>query len=1091
MRVSLVGVITQCLCMNLLLAGELEAQKAVSVKEVSVDLELQNASVLELIQALESQTDYQFTYSSQEMTANKTKLNVNTKNASVGDVLLKVSKEADLQFKQVNNNINISPRKSKHTERLTVALEQIEISGRVTDETGTGLPGATIIEKGTSNGSVTDFNGDYKISVSEGATLAISYIGYLSKEVPVSGRSTIDVQLDPDAEQLEEVVVVGYGTQKKSDLTGAISQITAEDFREQPVFRVEDAMKGRAAGVAITNPAGTPGGDIKIRIRGANSITGNNDPLIVIDGVIGGSLSSLNTSDIQSIDVLKDASASAIYGARGANGVILVTTRKGTGAPKVNIEYFHSVSERPQKLDYLMSVDQFAHSIPDTVLSTTNPVDYNQEYFQAAITDNMQASVAGKEGRVGYFISANLVNQTGMIINTDYNRKSLRSNIDVDVTDKLKVGLNLFASRETTKNLVTNSNGNGYRASGDVRSGVLSAVTYDPTKPLFDENGIPYVESDYGTQRTNPVHDQNFRNNYRWQDRFNANLNLSYEIIDGLTVSTILGLSTLNLHSESYSELGIYQSSGSQQARAGYSGNQRTNFQSSNILTYQKSFGDHNIKMMGIYEITENETRGANFLAENYLFPAGFVQAQLAQNRTVEGSYGRSAVRSLLGRLEYTFNSALLVTATLRRDESSRFRQDQRADVFPSLAVAYNMGDLGFIQNTGFLEDIKVRVGYGVTGNQNVANYVTYSRLDDDPDNVNYPVNGTDISIGLAPGRIGNPDLVWETTKQLNAGLDFRLVKGRLTLSLDYYKKNTDNLFLSRPLPGYAVGANTAAKLEVNLGEVQNSGFEMALSSTIIDTNGLSWDATLTGALNHNEVISLGGLEQQVAGPNTLAGNGLGTHIYKVGEPLGAIYGQTYLGVYSVQDSLDNLADNIQPGTAKYKLDTAGVPELGIIGYGTPKFNWGFNSTVTFKGFDLNVLVTGAHGYDILNVTRAYTSFTTGGINNPTGKDFINQWTEANPTNVPASGDLIQSTRFVEKGDFVKVSNITLGYNLPKMDWLTSLRVYASVRNAFTFSNYSGYDPEAIADGRDTVTGLDAGAIPNPRVYTLGINIGL
>ncbi|MCG8310778.1 MAG: TonB-dependent receptor [Cytophagales bacterium] len=957
------------------------------------------------------------------------------------------------------------------------------ITGKVTSlENSDGLPGVSILVKGTSTGVITDINGDYSIEASSSDILVFSYVGYVTEEVEIGSKSVIDLSMTPDITSLEEIIVVGYGTMKKSDLTGAVSQVTAEDFEKQPLVRTEDALKGRAAGVVVSNNTGTPGGDIKIRVRGANSITGNNDPLIVIDGVIGGNLRTLNTNDIASFDVLKDASATAIYGSRGANGVIIVNTKKGSGAPQLELNYFHSIANVPDRID-IMSARQFSELYDRPITKAT---DYQDEYLQTGHADNLQFNISGKANKIGYFVSGGYVTQTGNIINTGYDRYNIRANLNMDVTEKLKIGLNVFGSREKRKNFTQG----GLRPDSDQRAGITAALSWDPTLPPWNDDGTPNITSPFGSILDNPLIVQTNRDNNSWEDRINTNLNISYDILEELKFTSILGINLYNTMYENYQDYQIYNANGFAGAGGGHS--RTEGYQWSNILTWNKEIGKHNIKLTGIYEITGSERRNGGFSATNYIFPATYAVLEIAEIQRANADYNKNTLQSYVGRLEYNFNNNLFVTGTIRHDASSKFREDQRSATFPSVGLAYSLGEAGFIQSNNLFDNIKLRAGYGETGNQNVDNYLTYPTLST---GANYPLDGATETVGLAPGRFANPNLHWETTKQINAGIDFMFLEGRLNFSVDYYKKNTTDLLLNVPVPAFAGGGTITA----NQGEVQNSGFEFLLSGIVIDNDKWNWNSSFTASKNNNEVISLaGGQTQQVTGSTVIGGTGLSTHIYRVGEPLGSFYGAQFLGTWKTSDAEDNDA---APGDAKYLTDENGDLILDIIGNGTPKFNWGWNNTVNFGGFDFNMFITGAHDFQILNATRSMISLATGNVLHATSTEYLNRWTPENENDIPASGQNInQSTRYIEDGDFVRLSNLSLGYTIPVSKGIRSLRLYISAQNAFIITNYSGYDPESSSasnsvsagiNNNDVATGLDYGAIPNPKTYTFGINIGI
>jgi TonB-linked SusC/RagA family outer membrane protein len=938
-----------------------------------------------------------------------------------------------------------------------VFAQDSTVKGTITDDQGTPLLGANVLEKGTSNGAVADFDGNYAIDVSQGATLVISYVGYETKEVAVGTQTTINVSLKAD-NTLDEVVVVGYGTQRKSDLTGAISTVSAKDFENQPLIRAEDALQSRTAGVNVSKNSGAPGGDIKIRIRGSNSITGNNQPLVVIDGIIGGDLSSLNTNDIQSINVLKDASATAIYGSRGSNGVIMVTTKKGkSGVPQVNVNYFISSSVVPNKYD-LLSPQEFVDFAGSPAAIVNGGADYQDEYFRTALTNNLQVTASGKEGRVNYYLSGNLVDQEGIIINTDYKRYSLRSNLSVDLTDKFTVGLNIYGSKEDSHNLIAG----GTRGAQDVRGGVQAILGWNPAVNYINPDGTYNIESNFGSILRNPIAVQRERDGNDITNSLNANLNLSYDFSDRLNFTVLAGSSQRINNSQVYN--GIPDGSANFPPNATFGARRSEDYQLSNILIWNKDFGDTSVKLTGIYELQSSTSKSAGFSASQYIFsgiPEAFYLAELAENQTVNANKSTSAIDSYVARAEVNFAENLFVTATMRIDESSRFREGNRTGYFPSISAAYNLGDL-FLQDDSFFNSLKLRTGYGETGNQNVAPYSTYQNLNTGR---NFPFDGSSLDIGLGFGGLVDENLTWETTKQFNAGLDFRMANGRVNLSLDWYKKNTVDLLLEKPV----LGSNGGGTILTNIGEVENTGVDVTLSAAVIDSDDFSWNSDLTMSFVSNKVIDLGGPDEIVTpAPFNPAGGSSNWFLLKVGEPLGNFYGYEYLGADS-------------SGAAQYS------DEQSIIGNGTPNFTWGLNNTITYKNWDMNMLFRGVHGYDVLNSTLGIIRLATGNITVPTSAEVLDP-------NSPTSGNNnINSTRNIENGSFIRLSNLSLGYTLPSVKgFADSIKLYISAQNVFTITDYKGFDPEVSSVGvtnSDVTASFDAGALPNPRTVTFGVNV--
>ncbi|MEM9647904.1 MAG: TonB-dependent receptor [Bacteroidota bacterium] len=952
------------------------------------------------------------------------------------------------------------------------------------------LPGVNVVVKGTNNGVSTNFDGEYSINVLQNETLVFSYIGYKTKEVIVGEETTINVSLEEDTQQLDAVVVIGYGSSNKKDLTTSVASVSSRDFEKQPLARAEDALLGRTAGVQVLKNSGAPGSDIRVRVRGLNSINGDNNPLVVIDGIIGGDLASINTNDIQTFDILKDASATAIYGSRGANGVILITTKQGQDGPaKIDINYFTSVSSVPNTID-LITPQQFADFVnegisdpADFISVSGDGVDYQDIYFQTAIANNIQISASGKTGNTSYFLSGNLVDQEGIVFNSDYKRYTLRSNLKTDINDKFSVGLNLFASREDAFNLINGG------TSTDERGGVTALLNFDPTLPLRDADGNFSLSSIHGTGLVNPYAVRAERFSDLIENSFNANLNLSYDINDNLNFTVLAGSIITNRASETFS--GIPAGTDDlAPPNASFSSREIFTYQLSNILTWSKVFGKNSLKLTGVYELQGAETRTRGFNANQFTIDGirdGFNFAELAANQTVNANFNQSSLQSYLTRAQYDYDKRLYLTGAIRVDATSRFREGNRTGVFPSGSIAYKLKSDG---------STKIRVGYGETGNQNIAPFSTFARFNTGNDAT---FGGSALTTGIVLGSPVDENLTWETTKQINVGVDFGLFDGYVNASVDWFQKNTTDLLVRLPQP-LTVGGGS---LLTNAGEIRNSGFDVNLRSTIVNKDNFSWNANLTFSYVENEVLDLAGLENigQTVAPT---GTPIVAYLIEEGQPIGNFYGATFLGAWQTGEDPNQVA-----GSARYALDEEGNVINDVIGNGVPTTTWGLNQTFTYKDFDLNLLLRGVHDFDVYNFTRAATALAGSSTTVPTSVEFLNRWTPENQTNIPASGtNIFNSSRYVEDGSFIRLSNVTLGYNLKDVGVFNSLRLYLSAQNLFTITDYSGYDPEvssttgsslgdanssntgANTGNTDTVPSTDQGAFPNPRTFTLGVNIG-
>ena len=615
---------------------------------------------------------------------------------------------------------------------------QQTVTGTVTDENDQGIPGANIVVQGTTNGTQSDFDGNYTITVSSGDVLVFSYLGYATQNVTVGDQTTINVNMQTDQQQLDEVIVIGYGTARKKDVTGAVSRVSAESFENQPVTRVDEALQGRAAGVTVAKANGAPGAGIKIRIRGVNSVTGNNDPLIVIDGVLGGDLSTLNPNDIAAMDVLKDASATAIYGVRGSNGVILVSTKRGSGKGKINVDFFTTISQVPDFLPTLAdNVGEFARienlrklsigqnpTFTDaeiSALESNGGTHYQDEILRTGFSQNLQISASGSdsEGKLRYFLSGNYRDEEGIVINTGYQQLSLRSNLEAQISDKFKVGLNIFGTRgETQNNFERFGNGQG--------STIAKALTWDPTTPIFDANGNYNRRSikGIGSLNLNPVLTLTETDVDDIDEQLSGTLNFNYQITDNFSYTMVAGTRVNNFNVQRFT----VENSNDTPA-ANFSTNKVTAFQLSNIFTWQKVFNDkHNVKLTGVQEYSNNKTSFNSYNADNLLLPNGFYFAETGAGFSIGNNFTERELSSWMLRAEYILDNNLSITATGRYDGTSVFRPGNKWGFFPSIAAGYSL--INPSESSGFISNLKLRAGWGQVGNQAVDTFGTFANLD-------------------------------------------------------------------------------------------------------------------------------------------------------------------------------------------------------------------------------------------------------------------------------------------------------------------------------------------------------------------------
>lgn len=981
----------------------------------------------------------------------------------------------------------------------------VNISGTVLDQNGEPLIGVNVLVKGTNKGTSTDFNGEFSLEdVDENAVLVFSYIGYQTAEVSVGGKSSISVTLAEDLQTLDEVVVVGYGTTKKSDLTGAVSSIKSEQISAYPASSGVQAMQGRAAGVQIQSNNGAPGAGLKVRIRGGTSINANSDPIFVVDGFVGGSMPP--PEDIASIEVLKDASATAIYGSRGANGVIMITTKRGSsGKTKINFNSSYSFQNEINRLD-LLNADQFVDYISDArpgFQSLGSNTDWQDQIFRDGGIQNYQLSIAGGNENVKYYVSGAYYDQKGVILNSDYDRLSVTSNIDIQATDKLKIGLNLFGRR---------SGSNGVRTqegSGGLTPGVVSsAFKFEPDQPIYNDNGV------FTTARLNDPHDNPYAIvtqliNENSTDRFQGNVFAEYDIFKNLKFRTSFGATTNNARTGQFSPTTVTEGR-NVGGDAEISASKNTLVLTENYFTFTQDIGEiHNLSAVAGYSYQESTNEGWGARGQSFITDA-FSYWGLGSSAVWQSpSSGLSewVISSFYGRVNYSLDERFLFTFNARYDGSSNFGKNNRWAFFPSGAVAWNMKKEDFLANSNLISFWKWRVSYGETGNQAISPYQTLARFS--------PVFSTlnnQIVNAVRPTSVANDNLSWETTRQFNFGTDIGFWNDRVTFTAEYYNMLTSDLLFSVRLPQYS-GYTTQLQ---NIGQVRNSGFELSINSRNL-TGAFEWSMDVNFSHNRNEVVSLpnGDDIYYGSGPGHMVGLG-DTQILREGEPVGSFFGWIYDGVYQEGDQfITGAGFEQEPGGEKFK-DIDGKNENGeltgqpdgtlnsddrmVIGNPHPDFIWGWNNDFKWKNFDLNVFFQSSVGNDILSYTLMELDLMSG--NNNATTNALNRWTPNNTnTDVPKANtgrSRRVSTRWIKDGTFTRLKNLALGYSfdsqyLSRVN-LSKLRIYFSAQNIFTMTSYEGYDPEVnyrtggAADGNRNL-GLDYGSYPNAKSYTLGLNI--
>jgi len=982
-----------------------------------------------------------------------------------------------------------------------------QITGSVQDVLGNPLIGVSILETGTSNGTITDMNGAYSLNVSSAnATLKFSYIGYEEQQIKIQGRNVINVKMNEETRNLDEVVVVGYGVQRKSDLTGAISSINAaETLKKMPAAQIADLLQGRIAGLSIVNSSGAAGATPTLRVRGVNSIKADGGPLVVIDGFPGGNLSAINPADIKSIEVLKDASSTAIYGSRGANGVILITT-KSPKEGKLSVDYNgYVVAGTPANKPSIMPVNEFAHMANDwnqayygkdlyterQIINFTNGYD-TYDYIgniinDYAISHSHDISIKGGNDKLSFLFSTQYIHNKGIAGHSTNDRWNYRLKVDANITKKLKFGANFYG-------MVNSAAGNNF-------SGQYSLLTL---AQQFPQTVLPYDKEGNLTQGTidntgiyNPIGfiDEQKRNNNE-DMTFNNWLQayISYEIIPGLTFRNE---QQVNMGNRFYGTTSSKQSMNGflkGKSLATYYDANSWGWRMTNTLNYTKELNKNN-RINATIGVEESISRSYTMkqTAEGLTSESiGWKNMMLAENSKLENNeVTKTTAISYFGRINYVLMSRYMATVTFRRDGSSLLSYDHRWDNFPSFSLAWNLKEESFLKNVNFLDQLKLRYGYGVSGNQAVAAYSAYTQYD-------ATIGNGQIAYTLVPG---NPILKWEKTHQHNYGIDAAFLNGRISFTFDYYDKKTKDAINTVVLPadtGLSSGLRNAA-------EISNKGFEITLGITPFTTKDFYWKADISLAHNKAKIEKLGDIDSDFMEIGTGWGNSF--YRYFAGEPIGAIYGLQSTGVWSTEEyNNPNIkkptSPTVRPGSYKYvdqdDSGTIDADDYVIIGNGQPKFNWGMNNSFTYKNFDLNIFLIGFHGFDIYNYPRARLTSSLSPF-----PELAERWIAGKNENAIIAGfgkdrdaitspETVASSTFVEKGDFVKLKSITLGYNfskglLSKIN-LSAARVYFSIKNVCTITKYSGNDPE-LSISNPLRPGLDMGIYPSQREYLLGLNV--
>lgn len=1100
-----------------------------TVNAQKVTLQFRQVKLAKVFEAITQQTGLTVAYSRPIVNPDRV-VSIEANKEELSNVLAQLLKGMNVAFEIGETKIYLKEKTVSETPQKGERL--ITISGIIVDEKGEMIIGASIAVQGTTLGTITNADGEYSLAnVPENSQITISFIGYQSISLPANAKALGKIVMKEDNELLDEVVVVGYGTQSKARVTGSIASLKKEQIKDMPVTSFEQAIAGQMPGVQVMQQSGTPGSGSSIKVRGASSITAGTNPLIVIDGfpmTTSNTATLLNPEDIESIEVLKDASSAAIYGSRGANGVIVVTTKKGKeGKTNINAKAYFGVQKVSHKIE-MMDAYEYANfmttarnnywvdlnpgvnkptddnntrvkkaRIPDYIVPYLNGetglinTDWQDEIFQTAAMQQYDISVSGGNQKLSHYTSASFVSQDGIIKNSGFQRFSARSNIQAVINKRVTFDLSLAPSYSKTRQISEKN----HKQDGLV----LLTTIANPAARAYDEDGsIMYgnqieLGNAWGTSVIeSPLAIAKSIKDNLHQFRMIGNANISVNILVGLNFKTHFGMEYSNQREDYFrpSYLGNYNTQAPTQATGKYWNAQTTNWVNENTLNYKKDFGKHHFDvLLGLSAQKQNylvaSMEAANYPNDNVTtLNAGIVNT----GTTTESVW---TLLSYFGRINYFFQNKYLLNFSIRWDGSSRFGKNNKYGCFPAVSLGWRVKEENWLKNVDMLSDLKLRVSYGKTGNFQINDYGSYSLLQAN----NYILNGVLVN-GLAPATSPNPNISWEKTDQWNAGFDIAFFSNQLSFSADFYHSVTDGLLLDVPVPA-ASGFTSSLQ---NIGKLQNRGFELSLKGDF-DFSGFKWAPAFNFSLNRNEVKGLGPNQEQIID---------GNHITMIGEPIGNFYGYRILGVYKSQEDLDKYPhlNTAKIGTYIYEDISGpnGVPDgeitdadRTILGNYNPDYTIGFFNSFSYKNFDLSFMIQCVQGLEIFNSARSFLLNGEGWGNG--AKDlYKNYFSETNPNgkyarpSVATADKLYEKSSYmVEDGSFIRFNNITLGYNFSKTFiakvGLKGLRVYVTAQNPFTITKYSGYNPEVSTNSNALTPGIDYGAYPTNKSIAFGLNV--
>ena len=1094
-RIMRISTFLLMVCVFCSYAGNAHSQNA------KVSIRMNNVKLDKILNEIENQTDYLFIYNNQ-VDINKI-TSVKVKNEAVAQVLDRILSGTGINYELEGTHIILTTEAIKD---LHAQQQAKTVTGTVTDVSGEPIIGANIRIKGTTTGTITDIDGNFSIKAEPQSVIEVSYIGYLTQETVINNQKSIRFLLKEDTKTLDEVVVIGYGVQKKADLTGSVANINTEKLNTQSNANIGQALQGKIAGVDIVSQGGAPGSGTRIMVRGIGTLN-NASPLYIVDGMYMNSIDHINPNDIASIDVLKDASSAAIYGSRAANGVIIVTTKEGSnteGKPIIDLSVNLGISTASKFLDMLdakgwaevTTIARQAIGKPAldmaTDLANKPDNDWQDIMFRPALMQNYNLSVKGGGKYSTYYTGLGYFNQDGIVKGTNYQRYNIQSKNDYK-RGIFSAGTNLIISFSHDKPLHQ-----------ELRDGMIGTILQSvPTLEKYDDTREGGYGGTYGDVVNIPhplaIIDDNIMDRYNENVKIFANLYAQIELFKGLKYKLNL---TPDFSFERYKnylnkyDFGLATNSITQLTERQ---RRRRNILVENLLTFDRTFGEHKISALAGYTYQDSRFRHIQAYGEG--LPQGLEEIDAATtNRSNEGNSWRSVLTSILGRVFYSYQNKYLFTATIRRDGSSKFGKNNRYGYFPSFSLGWNVAEEKFMENVHWLDQLKLRGGYGVLGNQEIDNYQYSSTI---TTGINYPDGNGGLLQGAFPKNFANPDIKWEETAMTNVGIDFMAFNNRLSLTADYYVKNTKDILLTVPIPISSGGANDPIR---NAGKIRNNGFEFNLGWMDQPNPDISYGINLIGSFNKNKVIAMGSESGSIKGGST--NQNITTSETKAGYPIGGYWLISTAGYFNSQEEVDAYAKDgkkIQPAAEPGDIKFVDANNDGVIndddrvfqGSPFPDFTFALNGNMRYKNFDLSIGLQGVLGNKIYNATRQTLEDVTKGSNFLAS--CLDYWTPENKNashprltwDDPNRNTRAESDRYLENGSYLRLRSVQLGYTFPQT-WfkgaIQHARVYINTENLFTITSYSGYSPDVNADNAN-YRGFDNFIYPTNRTFMLGLNV--